>query len=570
MLIKCNKIKKDFGDVSVLKDINLEIERGERVGLVGGNGAGKTTLANIIFGNLICDAGEIIWGEEDLKVGYLIQSTYYTSNTINSMFQDTKEVIKGFFERAGQLGLKNVKSWDNTRFDGLSGGEKTKLALAHIWAEKPNLLILDEPTNHMDFQGIQWLINEINKYKGTIIIISHDRYFLDECVGRIIELENGVIHSYKGNYTFYRNEKKRQYDSQLNAYSIQEKYKQKIAQDIHQLKNWSDKSHRESRKKAKQVAGKKEYFRAKAKKKDKQVKSKLKRIEKIELEGVKKPNAEAKINFEFDGVEKKGKRMIEAINISKAYGEHVLFKNSSFYIQRGDRIGLFGRNGCGKSTLIKAVMGEESLDDGKMSISASAQIAYLSQDVLELNEEKTVLEVFDIVSKEKLSKARTLLSNMGFTQLMINKQIRQLSLGERTRIKIAQLILNENTMLILDEPTNHLDLRSREKLEETLEAYNGTILIASHDRYMLERICDKLLVFENGSIKRNEYGFKEYIDRNQKTDQCPQNKEEEKLILENRISYILAQLSQYSPQHPEYQKLDAEFNALMKKKNTPL
>ncbi|MCG8485823.1 MAG: ABC-F type ribosomal protection protein [Clostridia bacterium] len=570
MLIKFNKIKKDFGDVSVLKDINLEIERGERVGLVGGNGAGKTTLANIIFGNLICDAGEIIWGEEDLKVGYLIQSTYYTSNTINNMFQDTKEVIKGFFERASQLGLKNVKSWDNTRFDGLSGGEKTKLALAHIWAEKPNLLILDEPTNHMDFQGIQWLIDEINKYKGTIIIISHDRYFLDECVGRIIELENGVIHSYKGNYTFYRNEKKRQYDSQLNAYSIQEKYKQKIAQDIHQLKNWSDKSHRESRKKAKQVVGKKEYFRVKAKKKDKQVKSKLKRLEKIELEGVKKPKAETKINFEFDGVEKKGKRMIEAINISKAYGEHVLFKNSSFYIQRGDRIGLFGRNGCGKSTLIKAVMGEESLDDGKMSISASAKIAYLSQDVLELNEEKTVLDVFDIVSKEKLSKARTLLSNMGFTQLMINKQIKQLSLGERTRIKIAQLILNENTMLILDEPTNHLDLRSREKLEETLEAYNGTILIASHDRYMLERICDKLLVFENGSIKRKEYGFKEYMDSNQKTDQYHQNKEEEKLILENRISYILGQLSQYSPQHPEYQKLDAEFNALMKKKNMPL
>lgn len=568
MLIKCNGIKKDFGDIRVLKDINFEIEIGERVGLVGSNGAGKTTLANILLGELEYDGGEMIWGEEALKVGCLIQSTYYTSNTINHMFQNAKESIEGFLKTTSQLGLENVKNWGNSRFDGLSGGEKTKLALAHIWSEKPNLLILDEPTNHMDFQGIQWLIDEMKKFKGAIIVISHDRYFLDESINRIIELEGGVTNSYKGNYSSYRNEKQRQYDSQLNAYVLQEKYKQKIEHDINQLKNWSEKSHRQSREKAKQVSGKKEYFRVKAKKKDKQVKSKLKRLEKIELEGVIKPKAQMKINFEFSGVEKKGKRIIEATNISKAYGEHVLFKSSSFYILRGDRIGLFGRNGCGKSTLIETIMGKQSLNDGKLSISPSAKIAYLSQDVLDLSEEKTVLEVFDINSREKMSKAHTLLSNMGFSQHMLRKQIGQLSLGERTRIKIAQLILNENTMLVLDEPTNHLDLNSREKLEETLEAYNGTILIASHDRYMLERICDKLLVFEDNNIKRKAYGFKEFIDRSQKVNESQQNKEEEKMVLENRISYILGQLTQYGPQHPEYQKLDAEFSVLVKKKKS--
>ncbi|WDV47757.1 ABC-F type ribosomal protection protein [Clostridiaceae bacterium M8S5] len=561
VLMRCVGIRKNFGQQQVLKNVNMEVKAGEKIGLVGNNGEGKTTLANIIFGKENKDGGNIVWSNEKAKIGYLLQSTFYTVNTINDMFANNKDCIKAFLKASSQLGIQKVKDWDKEKFKGLSGGEKTKLALANIWSDKPHLLILDEPTNHLDFKGIQWLIDEIREYKGTIIIISHDRYFLDETVDRVIELQEGVSTSYKGNYTCYKKEKQHRYESQLNAYIVQEKYKQKITQDINRLKTWSDKSHNGAVKKAVKAGrkkGGKEHYRVKAKKKDKQVKSKLKRLEKIEIEGVKKPISEKEINFAFNDPSKKGKRVLEASNITKIYGDKILFKDSSFYIQRGDRIGLFGENGCGKTTLIKAIMGEKNIDKGDLFVSPSANVSYMSQDVLDLDKESCVIDLFDITTREKRSETQILLANLGLDESIIKKQIKKLSLGERTRVKIAQLILNNNNILILDEPSNHLDLYSREKLEETLEKYTGTILLASHDRYMLERICDKLLVFENEKIKRVEYGFKEYMEKIKKDD-TKKNEANQKLVIQNRIAYILGELSKYTKEDPEYHKLDAEF-----------
>ncbi|WP_432405396.1 ribosomal protection-like ABC-F family protein [Wukongibacter sp. M2B1] len=572
MLFSLRAIKKDFGESSILKDINLDVGIGERIGLVGNNGAGKTTLANIVFGSLEPDKGDMIWYQQNIKIGYLLQSTFYTSNAFDTMLANSgsKYDIRDFLEISSHLGMENVQEWDTKRFDRLSGGEKTKLALAHIWALKPNLLILDEPTNHLDFVGVQWLIEELKRYNATILIISHDRYFLDKSVERIIEIEDGIVNNYKGNYSFYRDEKRSRYESQFHKYLVQEKNKEKISRDIDNLKNWSSKAHRESRKKAREIDGKKEYFRAKAKKKDKQVKSKLKRLEKIEIEGVKRPKTEQKINFAFDSTEKMGKRILEAKDISKSYGNRSLFKDSSFYIKGGERIGILGCNGCGKTTLIKIIMGEETVDSGELFISPSAKISYLSQDVLDLDNEKTVIDTFDITSREKGSEVRTLLANMGFDEEMIKKPVKALSLGERTRVKIVKLILNENNMLILDEPTNHLDLHSRERLEETLEEYPGTILIVSHDRYMLERICSRMLIFKDNVIQRSEYSFKEYLNKidnaNNKKIKTEYNTKEESLVIENRIAYILGELSKYTPEDSEYIMLDSEFKELIKMK----
>jgi macrolide transport system ATP-binding/permease protein len=570
-LIKCIGLKKDFEDQTVLKNINFSIALGEKVGLVGNNGAGKTTLANIICGNIKQDKGSIIWNKENIKIGYLLQSTYYTSNKINNMLNN-EEKTKAFFETTSYLGMEKVKSWEEDRFSDLSGGEKTKLALANIWSENPNLLILDEPTNNLDFQGISWLIEEIKKYKGTIIIISHDRYFLDKTVNRILEIEDGIIKNYKGNYSFYRDEKKRLYESQFHEYICTEKAKQKIEKDIKQLKNWSDKAHKGSAKKAIKVGNKfggKEYFRVKAKKKDKQIKSKLKRLEKMKIEGAKKPKEEQQINFDFICSEKRGKKVIEANNISKAYGDKVLFENSSFYIQRGDRIGLFGVNGCGKTTLIKAIMNEKQLDSGELHVSSSSKISCMYQDVLTFNKYNYILDIFDIDSREKLSNIRILLANLGFNEAMLNNRIENLSLGERTRIKIAKLISDNNNVLVLDEPTNHLDLHSREKLEETLEKYKGTIIIVSHDRYLLERICDKLLVFQDNKINRLESNFKDYLEKemNNKKDK-KQLSANEKLVIDNRIAYIIGELSKYSPEDLEYKKLDLEFKELISRRKS--
>lgn len=583
LVMSLRGIKKSFGDLDILKNISFDISLGNRIGIVGDNGAGKSTLANIIFGCLDSDGGSIIKHQDEINIGYLFQSTYYTKDNFNNLISDNYDRARQFLQTTSTLGINKVKDWEIERFEGLSGGEKTKLALANIWADKPDMLILDEPTNHLDFQGVQWLIKEIEKFKGTILIISHDRYFLDKTVSKIIEIEYGESHEYIGNYTSYRQEKRRRYESQLHQYEVQEKYKKKIEQDIDQLKNWSDKGHRGARDKAVKNGvkfGGKEFYRAKAKKKDKQVKSKLKRLEKIDIEGVKKPKEEQKINFMFNMNGKRGKRIVEAKEISKAFGERLLFRDSSFYIQRGDRIALFGPNGCGKTTFIKALLGTENLE-GKLVVTSSIKVSYLSQDVLDLDGEKLPLQVLKCEEGERRSRAQTLLASMGFKKDMIIKPIKYWSLGERTRLKIADIVLNENDILILDEPTNHLDLHSREKLEETLEEYQGTIILVSHDRYMLERICDKMLIFKDEKIQRLEYGFKEYMKRKESagkdslkekinTEKEKRNRksiEEDIMVIETKIACVLGELSKHKPEDEEYKRLDTEFKELIIKKN---
>lgn len=564
LLFSCIKIKKDFGDTTVLKSVDFDVNLGERIGLVGNNGAGKTTLANIIAGKLKLDAGKVEIFKQNINIGYLYQDASYSISTYE------EDNVGGFLENASILGLKKIKDWEENRLEGLSGGEKTKIALARIWSAKPDMLILDEPTNHMDFQGVEWLISEISRFDGTLIIISHDRYFLDKSVERIIEIENGIANNFSGNYSFYRDEKKRQYESQLNQYINEKKYKEKIRGQIDVLNNWSNKAHDESREKALATGNKfggKEYNRAKAKKMDKQIKSRIKKLEKLEIQGIEKPEEEQKINFAFISDEKRGKAIIEAREIMKKYNERTLFMNSSFYIKRGEHIGLIGANGCGKTTLINIVLGKELLSSGELWVSPSIKIAYLSQSSKEIIEDETILQMLDATEGNKATIARTLLANMGFDQEMVNRKMGVLSLGERTRIRIAKLILQENDVLILDEPTNHLDLHSRECLEETLVNYNGTIILASHDRYMLERVCSTLLVYEEQQIKRIDRDFKEYKSKPiEKGSNTKKELAEEKMLIENRISIVLGELCNYSPGDEKYINLDREFKELLKKK----
>jgi macrolide transport system ATP-binding/permease protein len=558
-LISCHGINKSFGDLNVLQGINLDINKGDRMGLVGSNGAGKSTLANIIFGKTQPDSGFVNLFQKNLKVGYLMQSTAYTANTFQHMAQleHNHDMMSGFLEASSILGLRKVNSWKDERYNHLSGGERTKLALAHIWASAPELLILDEPTNHLDFYGVEWLVSELEKFQGTVIVISHDRYFLDQVVLRIIELTDGSTEEYLGNYTFYREEKTQRYNSQLHQYNIQKKAEEKIAAEIARLENWSAKAHREAGKVGKMAemrAGVKEFYRTKAKKMDQQIKSRIHRLQKIETEGIQKPKEEQEIIIDFTPPQKRGRRILEVNQLVKKHGERLLFNQSTFYIQRGDKIGVFGPNGIGKTTLLQIILGSEKPDQGDMWVSPSAKIAYLSQDVGDLNSEKTVLEQIEISDR---TKTQTMLANMGFDETMLRKPINQLSLGERTRVKIAKLILQENDFLILDEPTNHLDLQSREQLENTLSEYKGTILLVSHDRYMLERICDKMLVFEQGRIVKRGMGFNELMSKPGKP------KKDQKLIIENRMAYLIGQMSKYTANEPEYIQLDHDYKDLL-------
>jgi macrolide transport system ATP-binding/permease protein len=295
-------------------------------------------------------------------------------------------------------------------------------------------------------------------------------------------------------------------------------------------------------------------------------------LERKRTEGTMRPREESSPQFEFEAAGKRGRRIIEAKGLSKGYGQKTLFTNSDFFIQRGEKLGLIGPNGCGKTTLIRIFLNQETQDSGELWLSLSLKPGCLSQDITDIDTEKNALEIMGVSQKDEVTQVRTMLANMGFDAAMLAKLAAKLSLGERTRLKLAAMIIQQNDLLILDEPTNHLDLHSREMLEETLLDYDGTIIIASHDRYLLERVCDKLLVFADGTITKLAYGFKEY---KQKTDEAntgtglktnAETDKENLLVIETRMAWIVNELGKYTPEDEQYVELDKEFQKLVQKK----
>ncbi len=573
MLLSFKNIKKDFDNVEVLKDISLDIKKNKILGIVGRNGAGKSTLVDIIFGLSEKDEGKILFHQPEIKAAYLRQNGSYELNILckaNSKKDKDITLNYNMLKFTSELGLEKFYTWDNVRLDNLSGGERTKVSLANIWNFKPQLLILDEPTNNMDFKGVNWLLSELEKFNGSVIIISHDRYFLDKAVDEILEIEDGKSIIFEGNYSFYKEEKERRFKAQLKQYKEEQSYREKIEEDIDNLKNWSEKAHRESRKKALATGNKmggKEYFRVKAKKKDVQVKSKIKKLEKLKVDGVEKPKEDKKIYFEFNSNAKGGKRLLEFKNVSKAFGKNVLFNNSSFYINRGEKIGIFGENGTGKSTLIKIIIGEEKLNNGEMWISDSLEIAYLSQNVVDLDSEITPLELIGELPRDNMGKVRTMLFNMGLSNRILDTKIKYLSFGEKMKVKLAGFILKNYPLIILDEPENHIDLPSREQLEEALINYEGTVIIVSHDRYMMEKVCNKMIVIENKMIKRYEKNIKD-INLMESHNSLTNDELKSKLmVIENKIAEVLGKLSMIANKDEKYLELEQQFNILLKEKS---
>lgn len=539
-ILQGKHISKEFGDKVILNDINFEIESGKKIGIVGSNGAGKTTLADIITNTVKPTSGQLLCQYSGMDIGYMKQATEY-------------------------LDLEQT----------LSGGERTKKLLTQLLYSKKDFLVLDEPTNHLDYEGVKWLIKQIKAFKGAVVIISHDRFFLDQCIDSIMEIDQGKIVNYNGNYSFYREEKRRRYESQLHLFMEQEKLKSQIRGQIEELKGWSEKAHRESRKKAIATGNKfggKEYNRVKAKKMDKAVKSRIKRLEKIEVGGLIKPEEEIKVLFQLEATKKVGDTILQAKDIRKFYGNKLIFNQSSFYVKRGEKIGVYGVNGCGKSTLVKAILKQVPLE-GEIRISEERKIGYISQDVLDIKEEKSILQVFETTNKEEERQIRMALVQMGFSNDRLYDKAEVLSLGERMKLKLLLLIRQGCEVLILDEPTNHIDLHVREQLEETLKDYNGTLILVTHDRYMLEQLCDKLLVFENQIIRRYEYGIREYLERKEQKQVAQdethrkemKSNKEDKMLLENEIAYIIGQLSREKQGTPMYEELDNKYQELIKK-----
>ena len=569
MLLSCRDIKKSFGDRLVLNGVALDIGLGDRIGLVGRNGTGKTTLANILTGYLDHDAGSLITSCQTINIGYLRQGETQLEPLLNELNNESR--VNGEFQRlTSHLGIISVKEWSEERLQTLSGGEKTKLALAAVLASQPQLLILDEPTNHLDYQGIDYLVSELAGYRGAAIIISHDRYFLDQTVSQIAEIEKGLIRLYPGNYTAYRAAKQKERENQQHTYEAQQKQQKQIEAAISQLKTWSDKAHRESRQKAQGMQGGKEYYRKKAKKRDQAIKSQIKRLEKMRQKGIERPAKEVSVSFNLQAWEKGGRRLLQAEDISKSYGELLLFKDSSFYVNRGEKVGIIGPNGCGKTTLVRNILGQERLDTGQVFLSQAAKIAYVSQE-LPQGEKGSLKEKIGQWPLETQKRTIQLFINLGLTYDRLHVALGELSRGERMKIAIGLAIMGEYDLLILDEPTNHLDIFSREALEESLVQFPGTILLISHDRYLLERVCRQMLVFDQCKIKRIEGNLEGYRDRQRDLEAGPDwekaRSDEEKLLLETRISRVLSELSLIKPDAPDYQALDREYHELIRRRN---
>lgn len=539
-----NKVSAGYGDVSIFNRLSAEIPLGARIAIVGPNGAGKTTLLSILAGERDPSSGGVDW------VGRTPSISYYKQEA------ETEEPVD--WSQAGLL--QNRSQWHvpkGAEYAHASGGERVKMRLTATLAENREVLLLDEPTNHLDASSVELLIQTIQEREGTLLFVSHDRYFIDRLANLIFEIENGKLTVYEGNYTDYRKQKDHARFIQQKHYEEQQQYITEIEGQIEQLDQWSEKGHAESAKKGGRAMGAKEYYRKKVKKRNVQIRSKRTRLEaELEKGRIEAPEAETSVSFELEGLRKKGKRVLELKDAGKAFSDRQLFHHAAFTVQSGERLALFGPNGSGKTTLFRMLLGETDFE-GEVWLSEGLTVGYLRQTAFDLPDEQTMAEYFYSPSYEEQGFLRIQLTNLGFSTSQWQLSLGALSQGERLKVKLLDFIRRKTDVLLLDEPTNHLDLSSREELERTLETYPGTLLFASHDRYFTERLADGLLLFEKGTVRKVPYSLVEWESR-QSSPAVPSS-EQEKLRIETQLQEVLGKLSLLTPGNPEYSKLDQRF-----------
>lgn len=509
-----NNVMKSFGGNIIFENISLEIKNGERVGLVGRNGSGKTTIFGLLTGKESLDAGAIHM-KKGTRIGHVAQIPKFDEvmnvyDVLSSAFKVEKELekemhaleknmaeeqeqssLQKLMERYGVIQEKfaflggyeieaNIMKVANGLqvtdlfprvFTELSGGEQTKVSLAYMLLQKPDLLLLDEPTNHLDLFAVEWLEQFLKEYTGTVIVISHDRYFLDEVVTKIFDLEDGEIHVYHTNYSQFVEEKEERLLQEFQAYQEQQKKIKKMKEAIKRLREWANQANPPN-----------EGLHKRARNMERA----LERIEKL-----KRPILERKqMGLQFEGQERSGKDVVVMKEVSKGFAGRPLFEQANLHVRFQERAAIVGRNGTGKTTLLKLLLEEINPDVGEIRIGSSVKIGYLSQHTYG-NVKSNVLEAFREYVAVTEGEARHILAKFLFYGPAVFKKVTQLSGGEKMRLRLAQLMYQDINFLILDEPTNHLDIESREVLEEALEQYNGTILAVSHDRYFLNKLFEK-------------------------------------------------------------------------------
>ncbi len=566
--IAVSDLNKYYGANHVLKGITFTVYSGEKIGLLGRNGSGKTTLFKTITEEEPYESGTISKASGK-KIEILDQIPFFeekatVDDILFSSFQEVLDVhaamkkIEGNadpsilmrygrlmeeYERLGGYEIEvkieklcngmNISSeMRNSLFSTLSGGEKTRVNLARILLRDCDILLLDEPTNHLDLASLEWLENFLLSFPGTAVIISHDRVFLDRVVTRIIEIENGQANFYSGNYSFYVEEKEQRYLTQAEQYKQQQRKIHQLEVAIQRQKVWADINPSNTGL-------------------SKRILAFEKRIE--HMEKVDKPNTSKRMEEDFNSGGYAAKVIVAFNSVKKQYGSKILLQNLNLSISRNDSIALVGENGCGKSTLIKLITGEEASDSGLVTVSSNVKIAYLPQIITFENEEATVLETLRHAYGLAEEKARSILAGFKFRATDVMKKVSSLSGGEKSRLKLCLLMQNQVNFLILDEPTNHLDIESREWIEEAVSDFEGTLLFVSHDRYFLNKFTSKIWSMKDGTITEFNCGFDEYI-------QIIEHQEQEPIITpaEKKIRPLPTKKVESLPKRVPYEVLISE------------
>ena len=528
--IQVNGLIKSFEvGKNVLDGLTFQVDQGERVGLLGRNGAGKSTLFKILTGELDYDDGSVTVGQ-GRRVGLISQipvypAGYTVEDVLRSAFARLHSVAEemaqleqrmaagesddALLRRYGKLserfevfggydtdvavnkianGLSISPHMRAQLFDQLSGGEKTRVNLGRLILEDTDILLLDEPTNHLDLHATEWLEEYIRRFRGTVVVISHDRYFLDRIVTRVIEIQDGKAEFYSGNYSFYAVEKERRYQEKMKQYLKEQAKIEQLEKSAEQLRLWAfqgmDKTYRRAI-------------------------SMEKRIERMRTTS--KPTKARKMDARFATVEFHGDEVVSLRNLAKSFGDKHLFDGINLKVEGGERIALIGDNGTGKSTLIKMIMGELYPDDGRIRTGPQVRSAYLPQIIHFDHPDWNLVENM-MAAKRGLSaqSARNRLAAYDFRGEDVLKPVSVLSGGEQSRLRLCMLMDDEINFLILDEPTNHLDIASREWIEEAVEAYDGTLLFVSHDRYFINRFATRIWELSDGTITDYPMGFAQY------------------------------------------------------------
>ena len=535
IILSAKDLTKTYGVDVILDKVSFHVNEGDRIGIVGANGAGKTTLLNILSGRLPADGGQF-YVSQNTTIGYLRQKDNFNKeNTVleeihkifahleameeemhrisdeidrlgaeaGTLIQRLTDMQEEFKEKGGYTYKSEIngilssmafgEEYYNKKISTLSGGEKTRLALACLLLEKPDILFLDEPTNHLDIGTLKWLEQYLKGYKGTIIMVSHDRYFLDQMATRIFEVEHHKLHSYEGNYSAFAEKKRALREAQFRAYNKQQTEIRRQEDMIRRFKE------RGTEKLAKRAASREKM---------------LEHMERIE-----RPEAElGKMKLHFRQEYQSGNDVLFAEGLAKSFGFGVtrreLFENVNFDIKRGERICIVGPNGVGKTTLLRIMMEELSPADGYLKIGHNVKFGYYDQGQLLLNDASTVMdEVHDSYRLYKDSEIRGILGRFLFQNDQVFLQVGSLSGGEKARLALLKLMMSGANVLILDEPTNHLDIDSKEIFEDALLEYPGTVIVVSHDRYFLNKIPTRILELERDGLTEYLGAYDYYVEK---------------------------------------------------------